>query len=125
MTRISNTSGWLSTAGFPCDNLFQQFWAYKIPPAIKWTAICGDEQHGQCYACCKKAQSYSAGQPVVAVNYGNSDQKAESLKQIPTHLTVPTEELADNNALAPGIQRGMKRFHHLNLCGSLAIIGGL
>ena len=34
-------------------------------------------------------------------------------------------KLADNNALAPGIQRGMKRFHHLDLCGSLAIIGRL
>src|SRR4029450_5662974 len=109
--------------GFPRDTLFQQFWAYKIPPAIKWTAICGDEQHGQCYACCKKAQSYSAGEPVVAVNYSNSDQKAESLKQNPYPFNRAYGSFADNNALAPGIQRGMKRFHHLNLCGSLAIIG--
>ena len=55
----------------------------------KRTTICGDQQHGQCNACCKEGQCYGAGEAVVAVNHGNGDQGAESLKQNPTHFTVP------------------------------------
>jgi hypothetical protein len=59
------------------------------------------------------------------VNHDNGDQGAKSLKQNPGPFNRADGRFADNNALAPRIQRRMERFHHLELCGSLAIIGGL
>jgi hypothetical protein len=59
------------------------------------------------------------------VNHGNSDQRAESLKQNPRPFNRADGRLADNNALAPRFQRHLERFHHVGLCGSLAVIGRL
>ena len=56
---------------------------------------------------------------VVAVNHGNGDQGAESLKQNPHPFNRADGGFADNDALASRIQRGMERFHYLRLCGSL------
>ena len=59
------------------------------------------------------------------MNHGNGDQGAESLKQNAHPFNRAYGRLADNNALAPGIQRDMKLFQNLKLCGSLAVIGRL
>ena len=73
----------------------------------------------------KEGQCYGAGETVVAVNHGNGDQGAESLKQNPHPFNRADGGFADNDALASRIQRGMERFHYLRLCGSLAVIGSL
>src|SRR6476619_1810905 len=94
--------------GFGCDHLLKEFRS-DGNSARKRATVSGDEQHGQCNACCKKAQGYSAGEPVVTVNHGNGDQGAESLKQNPHPFHCAYGRLADSNALASRIQRRMER----------------
>jgi hypothetical protein len=104
--------------------LLKEFWP-DGNFARKWATVSGDEQHGQCNACCEERQCYTAGEPIVAVNHGNRDQGAKSLKPNPCPFDRADGSLADNNALASGIQRRLERFYHLGLCRSLAIIGRL
>ena len=56
----------------------------------------------------------------LAVVFGTVAAPAQTTVVVRGRVTA-----SDDDALAPGIQRGMERFHHLKLCGSLAIIGRL
>ncbi len=110
--------------GFACDHLLKEFRS-DGNFARKRATISGDEQHGQGNACCKEHQCHCAGAPVIAVNHGNGDQGAESLKQNPHPFNRAYGRLADNNALASRIKRCMERSYQFRPSGSLAIIGGL
>ena len=67
---------------FSCDHLLKEFRS-DGDLARKRATISGDEQRGQGNACCKEHQCHCAGAPVIAVNHGNGDQGAKSLKQNP------------------------------------------
>src|SRR5262245_38548678 len=61
----------------------------------------------------------------IAVNHGNGDQGAKSLKQNSRPFNSAYGRLADDNALAPCIKCCMQRSYQFWLSRSLARIGGL
>src|SRR5215207_1727426 len=87
---------------FAGNDLLKEFWSNRSL-ARKRATVSGDEQHGQCNACCKERQCYTARKPIVAVNHGNRNQGAKSLKQNARPFDRADGSLADYNALASSI----------------------